>query len=89
MLHIKQNPPKWRADVEKPYLDKRLGLFSQIALFSRHPSNEQKIGITKFKSFMRNDYLSKGFSRPRQTIIYPTDILTESCLKVKDFYNGK
>ena len=36
---------------------------------------------------MHNDWLYKGFSRPRQTIAYPTIILAKDNLKVKNFCN--
>ena len=58
-------------------------LILHIALFSRHPSNEQKIGITKFKSLCITTAYVKGFRRPRQTIVYPRIILTKDNLKVK------
>ena len=64
-------------------------LIQHIALFSRHPSNEQKIGITKFKSLCITTAYVKGFRRPRQTIVYPTFILLKYCTKVKMFLKLK
>ena len=68
MLHIKTKPTKMAGGCSKTVHKQTAQLIQHIALFSRHPSNEQKIGITKFKSLCITTAYVKGFRRPRQTI---------------------
>ena len=58
-------------------------LIQHIALFSRHPSNEQKIGITKFKSLCITTIAIKGLLRPKSAITLPLINLTKQTQNVK------